>query len=177
MLKSIEFLTFWRFCIDFYNEFASPLVRPAASADHRPSIKTARTPTDKSVWGTILNTIASYYLMSLLHLLTFLNHIGLYRTTFAPWRKLTYVNTLSFCFLFLWTYYCFSRKHVHATRGWRIWVTSSLVPQHTMARVPMALKYGSTEISHSTSLETSQTSSSLRISLFCILALAAFWLG
>ena len=34
-----------------YSNLARLLGRPAARYDHRPSIKTARTPTDKSVWG------------------------------------------------------------------------------------------------------------------------------
>ena len=46
-------LTFLRFCIDFYKEFGRLLARLVARTVPRPSTKTARTPTDKSVWGII----------------------------------------------------------------------------------------------------------------------------
>ena len=42
----------------FYNKFAGPLDRPAASVNHRPPTKTARTPKDKFVWGAILPFLA-----------------------------------------------------------------------------------------------------------------------
>ena len=38
-----------------YSNLEEPLARPAARNSNRPSIKTARTPTDKSAWGMILD--------------------------------------------------------------------------------------------------------------------------
>ena len=46
MRKSAKF-------IDFYSNLARVLGSPVAGQEHRPSTKTARTPTDKSVWGKI----------------------------------------------------------------------------------------------------------------------------
>ena len=65
VLKSIEFLQKYRFCIDFYSKSVAALGRPLARTVPRPSIKTARTPTAEDCLGKKVLSYPGYSLLGL----------------------------------------------------------------------------------------------------------------